>query len=311
MPTASYAVHGLRVRSDLPLPLTRAVDHARPDVEVVHAAAAAVPDEPPPGESYGSVGEPPARGWWSLDGETWRIRFGGRCELRAGPPWRRVEVDVDPSAPGGEVGDRIVKTGVLLALERSGHHLLHASAVDVGGLTIALAGAPGAGKSTLAALLCADGGELVSDDQLRVELETTGSGVICHPGLAAIRLRPPVSHLAAGLGDAVAGTWDGRTAVSPSAVGGARRLDALVLPEVVQGLEAVGLESLSASQAMLALAGTRSLPGVASWMAERFHLHASLVERLPALRVRLPRGRVPTEEERESLIARLRSRAAA
>jgi hypothetical protein len=311
VPPVSYTVHGLCVRSDLPLPLALASNHAQPDVEVVRAAGVPVPDEPPRGESYGSVGEPPARGWWSLDGEAWRIRFGGRCELRIAPAWRRIDVDVDPDAPAGVVGDRVVKTGVAFALERSGHHMLHASAVDLDGLTIALAGAPGAGKSTLAALLCADGGTLVSDDQLRVELEVDSDAVICHPGLEVIRLRSPMRHVAARLGDRVSQTWDGRTAVSPTAVVGPRRLNALVLPEVVEGLEAVGLHSLAPSQAMLALAGTRSLPGITRWISERFHLHASLAERLPALSVKLPRGRVPTEEERTSLVARLRGCAAA
>src|SRR3954466_9959093 len=65
-----YIVHGLPVRSDFPLPLAQAANGMQPHGEVVRRGRAPVPvpDEPPPGESYGAVGTPPAKSWWSLDG---------------------------------------------------------------------------------------------------------------------------------------------------------------------------------------------------------------------------------------------------
>ena len=46
---------------------------------------------------------------------------------------------------------------------------LHASAVEVEGSALAIVGHSGGGKSTLAALLCAAGGRLVTDDALDSE----------------------------------------------------------------------------------------------------------------------------------------------
>ena len=304
MRTAAYTVHGLPVRSEIPLPLAQVGNGSLPHVEVVRrdAAPVPVPDAPPPGESYGAVGTPPARSWWSLDGETWRIRFPGRCELHVAPPWRRVEVDMHVGAPAEVVADRIVKTGVLFALERQGQHVLHASAVRIRGAAIAFVGTSGSGKSTLAALLCADGGALVSDDQLRVEFAE--EGVVCHPGLDAIRLRTEVREIASLLGDA-GRTWDGRTAVLPATADGPQRLDLLVLPALTTERGALEVKRLSKPEAMLALAGTRATPRIPEWLAARFHTHASLVERLPAFRILLPFGSVPDADARRALLERL------
>src|SRR5439155_24182481 len=54
-------------------------------------------------------------------------------------------------------------------------------------LPISFVGAPGMGKSTLAALLCASGADLVTDDVLR--LSPDGAALRCCFGPAEIRLR--------------------------------------------------------------------------------------------------------------------------
>jgi hypothetical protein len=307
---ATYAAHGLCVRSEIPLPLEEGPSGTRADVEIVRGATTITPDEAPPGESVWSIGEPPARTWWSLAGQTWRIRLPRLCELRIEPPWRRLEVDVSPDAHPDTLGDRIVKTGVLFALERQGQHMLHASAVHIRGTTIALIGAPASGKSTLAALLCADGGSLVSDDQLRVELGDDDDAVTCHRGSGPIRLRPAMRHVADLLGGGTGDTWDGRTTVSPAAQLGSRRLDVLVLPRLTARLDGPQVDRLDVGEAILALAATRATPGVQEWIRARFHLHASLVARLPAFALRLPLGRVPTAAERAGLLDQMTGAAA-
>lgn len=308
MTAIRYAVHGLELLSDLELPLERSRTEADPALVIRRRDELPLPDAPAPGAPCGSLGVPPQRVWWTLDGATYRVRLGGLCELRLAPPWRTVDVDVDPAGPLEVVGDRIVRTALPFGLDRLGHDLLHASAVQVGATTIAIAGAPGAGKSTLVALFCADGGSLISDDQLRVELGPDGA--VCHPGLGTIRLRPAVAELAALMDLPASATWDGRTAVSPGVRHAARpRLDALVLPEVVDGAPAI--ERLRPGQALMRLASSRADPRDAPGRTRRFHLHASLVERMPAFGVRLPRGSLPDRAFRAALLDRVAAESAA
>lgn len=308
MTAVRYSVHGLELLSEVELPLGRSTGRADPALVVHRGRELPLPDAPAPGTPAGSLGVPPQRVWWTLDGGTYRVRFGGLCELRLGPPWERVDVDLDPAGSPEVVGDRIVRTALPFALERLGHELLHASAVQVGEHTIAIAGAPGTGKSTLTALLCADGATLVSDDQLRVELGP--DGVRCHPGLASIRLRPAVAELAALVSGPARATWDGRTAVSPGLDHRTRELAALVLPAVVDGAGTPAVERLSPAQAVVRLASSRADPRDAIGRTRRFHLHASLLEQLPAFGVRLTRGSLPDVEFRRALLERVAAEAA-
>ncbi len=53
--------------------------------------------------------------------------------------------------------------------------VLHASAVDVGGRAVGFVGSSGMGKTTLATLMCRDGGLLVTDDVLRLRRGPDGN----------------------------------------------------------------------------------------------------------------------------------------
>ena len=304
MTGARYAVHGLTVRSDLPLPLSTAGADGETELVIRRLGDAPVPDCSPPGASQGTLGVPPDRVWWSLDGNAYRVRFAGGCDLTIGPPWRTLEVRVDPAASGEIVGDRIVKTALPFALERLGHELLHAGAIEAAGRTLAFVGPTGSGKSTLVALLCADGATLISDDQLRVELDP--DGVVCHPGLALIRLRADASAVAAMLGEPARRTWDGRTSATPRVlVRGPRRIAALVLPCIEDGVREPAVERLTPVHALPLLSSSRATPRNPTWQLQRFELHASLLERLPVFRVRLPRGSLPDRPARDALLERL------
>jgi hypothetical protein len=67
-----------------------------------------------------------------------------------------------------------------------GHAVLHASCVEYDGVATAFVGDSGAGKSTVAAMLCASGARLVTDDVLRVD---HSGGARCHAGATSLRLR--------------------------------------------------------------------------------------------------------------------------
>jgi len=75
----------------------------------------------------------------------------------------------------------------LLAALR-GLHVLHASAISLGDHAVAIAGAPGAGKSTLALEFALRGRRLLAEDVLALRLD--GEDVIAEPGVSLVNLLP-------------------------------------------------------------------------------------------------------------------------
>src|SRR6185437_10571032 len=107
----------------------------------------------------------------------------------------------------------------------------HASAVELDGRTVALTGASGVGKSSLALSLVVLGGRFVTDDVLAVEPDGIGS-VLVHPGPGVAHVEPDeLAHVDAAsrpsLGEALPGT-DGKLVLTHDPVEGPRPLDTLV-----------------------------------------------------------------------------------
>lgn len=174
----SYRAFGLHVCSAIPLPeLPEQVDPVDPvDVFVRRDALARFApevDEAPPG-SYSRAD----RALLRLDGV-------GRFLVRDGS-----EIVVEPE-PG--VSDETLRMGILglalgMVLHQRGALLLHASAVEVSGGTVAFMGDKGQGKSTLAAALHARGHRLVTDDVLAISV--TPGGALAYPSFPQIKLWP-------------------------------------------------------------------------------------------------------------------------
>jgi HPr serine kinase-like protein len=76
----------------------------------------------------------------------------------------RIRFEPEPSAPASAVSTWLHGTVAGLLLAQRGRFALHASVVEIDGVAIAVAGAPGAGKSTTALRLTQSGHPLVADD---------------------------------------------------------------------------------------------------------------------------------------------------
>ena len=97
------------------------------------------------------------------------------------------ELLCDPEPESAEWTTLIPAQALPLAATLRGLEVLHASGVVVGGRAVLFAGAPGAGKSSLAAALLHRGAALLSDDT--VALESRDGALIAHPGAALLHLR--------------------------------------------------------------------------------------------------------------------------
>jgi hypothetical protein len=219
MQSATYLIHGLRVRSELPLPEALAPAGEGVDLDVRRGGEKEIGFAPPPGDvileqPFGDFGLAIAE----RDGDL-ALRFFGLCEFRVIGAGGAVEVRRQ-SDVGEDVAAALLVAGVLpCLLVRRGCRLLHASAVRYEGRTIALAGGTGAGKSMTAAQLCADGAELITDDVLRVEDRPDGQGQWCHRGTARILLHSGDAVLAERFpAERRRPCWDGRIAVAAPAV---------------------------------------------------------------------------------------------
>jgi hypothetical protein len=72
------------------------------------------------------------------------------------------------------------------ALLQQGEEPLHATVIEKDNMAVGLMGPSGAGKSTLAAFLISEGGDLVTDDMLRIRLEEKGA--YAYPGPYRMKL---------------------------------------------------------------------------------------------------------------------------
>lgn len=80
----------------------------------------------------------------------------------------------------------VMNYAVSSALIQQGEETLHSTVVDIGGRAIGLLGASGAGKSTLASFLRSRGGDIVTDDMLRITIDEETA--LAHPGPHRLKL---------------------------------------------------------------------------------------------------------------------------
>jgi hypothetical protein len=152
-------------------------------------------------------------------------------------------------------------------------------------------GDSGRGKSTLAALLCAQGARFLTDDLLR--LQPDGTGVRCFPGTGEIRLRPGAATLAEAFPATVQGTTpDGRTALQLAMDRSMPPLGAIVLPRPSRRCHQLQLERLSPSQALLALMASPRLQGLQQpeHLQHQLDACARLAAGVPVFQAEIPWG---------------------
>jgi len=179
-----YDVYGLTLMSDIRLSLPEARSGRCSEGDIVRIETVGA-------EAMPSVSDA------DFDPDPWfcqRLLSGGALYLC----WRNW-FDLIVSADGAKVlcrnlSDRsleffdayLTNFSVSAALIQRGIESLHATAVDIGGRAIGLLGACGAGKSTLASFLRSRGGEIVTDDMLRLTFD--GDAVLAHPGPHRLKL---------------------------------------------------------------------------------------------------------------------------
>jgi hypothetical protein len=295
-----YECSGLTVASEIPLaaPKSTIADPAEADVTVVLGNEVDPPFERP---SVDLIAELVVDDY--LCYTICRVDDGYVARL----PWiADFHIDADlrrvvchPVASRQSEVIPIVIPGTITAflLSMAGHCVLHGSAVDLGGRALAFVGVSGQGKSTMAAIFCADGATLVTDDVLPLEFGEAGTDpgpVFCLRSGHEIRLREKAASLARHFGDdAVRITTDERHAVAPPPSPFERvPLSAIVLPRPDRDHSEVRARRLGAGEASLALTRCQRIEG---WygpdhLRQQFIDIGRTVSAVPVFEVSVPWG---------------------
>ena len=185
----SYHAYGLKIRSDLPLPLLRSDDgdvgnHPTISENVfIHLQHDSRKHTDPPGNE---------NAYWEISRENaaLMIKGIGTFHIRQGR-----DITIHPAAHFDEQMIQIIIINSLLAIVLFQRKMLvfHASSVRIDGSAVAFLGTSGAGKSLIAAALCARGHSLVTDDVAPVRLLPKPPHV--YPGYPMIKMKPNESAM--------------------------------------------------------------------------------------------------------------------
>lgn len=291
-----YRAHGLTIAAEFDLALRPDVPNGdRPDITVRWGRDRCVPPEDPRGTLLARLATPDGTLRYALGrGPGFAVlRFPGLCDFVGDPRMAAVTVHLHPGADPALVP--VLAAGALLAVHLKLRRalVLHASAVRLGDAALAFVGASGMGKSTLAALVCAGGHDLLTDDVLRVETATGGAAAV-HPGSIECRLRPAAGQLADGApAGAVRPTADGRLALrQPARTGEPLPLLACVVPLPHRRCDGVEVRRLPRSRALMRML---QFPRLLGWLdpesaAAEFQALADLVEQVPVFDASIPWG---------------------
>lgn len=294
-----YLVHGLRISSDVPLPLP--VVDAPPDVTLTHRIAAALPAT--------ATFE---RRWTHGQGR-WILSYRqGTDELRYEIDDTGTSMTVACSRPDADLSQVTLGVGMGALLHVRGTPPLHGNAVAHEGRAVVISGAAGAGKSVLAAMLVASGAEHVSDDVSAIEI--AGGVARVHPGTTRMRL---ASDAVAAMGWTETATeteLDDKLVVEAASVGGRiasepRDLAAVYLLSAPH--DAADVPTITPLEPAVAVVALREHFYGAAWLggapADLLQRAAEISARVRTCTVRIPRDLSATAGNGEVLLADLRS----
>jgi hypothetical protein len=294
-PMSVYDVHGLRMRSALVLPAPITEEPAAVDVAVGEPFAA--PWERPSADVLAELIGPdgwPRYSFCRLADGSVRARFYSLADFHIDSAGGAVVCHTHPEVPPGVTAVLVAGSIASFLMMSAGTCVLHASAVEIAPhAAVALVGPTARGKTTTAALLCAGGGALVTDDVLPVRMR--GGEPMCGTGNDELRLRPQQSALVDLFTDQplLRHTADGRIAVRPRRTASREpALKAIVHPRPDREGAAFSVQRLSTMEAVSLLV---SVPRIEGWRAPDrvagvFTHAVDLAERLPVVEVSIPWG---------------------
>jgi hypothetical protein len=297
-----YRLYGLKVRSPWRLSSPAVEGSEAPDVIIERTTDAAFADIDSAFRADGN--DPSGFRYQRLPGGRHHVRWGTDFEFLVERQGQRVLARSSPNAGPGSFITYLLSQALSFVLLERGVEPLHATVVAVGGRAVGFMGAPGTGKSTLAAEFLRMGAKVVTDDLLVVD--RAESGFLAHPGPPRIKLSPEVARRL--LGDGTSGVpttaagkliiplGDGTWSADPV------RLDRLYVLQVSYAPTGrVSIRGVSERRALLELTRNTFNPVVVTppRLRRQFQAASTLASTLPVKTVSYPRdlGRIAAVRE--------------
>lgn len=207
----SYLAYGLELTSDRAIPGLVPLD-SRPGkfrdlhIQFDESRPSECSDTDPVGETLwyttdikDAEGNPALKIWKGSGSGDYFIRYTHGLTFRLNAELSRVSVHRIRPTADEDVALFLLGPVLGIVLRLQGVTSLHASAVEIGGRAVAFVGAPGAGKSTTAAIFARNGYAVLTDDI--VALQKQESEFLVHPGYPFLNLLPRSLALLDGLTD--------------------------------------------------------------------------------------------------------------
>jgi hypothetical protein len=190
-----YLAHGLRVASEMPLPLPEEPPVEDPDVRLRRVEPRVADDGSCLGLRLVATTSPGSRQQvdvWRTEARL-RLDYPGSCAFEIHHDGSLIEAHPHQGAKPAEIADHFLSVPLACAALRSGRTPLHASAVIHGPHALGFAAPSGFGKSTIAAACLAQGASLAADDAVLLTRQE-GSAfaqlghrrLMCHPRVVAV-----------------------------------------------------------------------------------------------------------------------------
>jgi hypothetical protein len=297
-----YRLYGLKVVSPWRLSSPAVEGSEGPDVVIERATDAAFADIDPALRAGND--DPSGFRYRQLPGGRHYVRWGTDFEFLVERQGQRVLARPSPNAGLGSFVTYLLSQALSFVLVERGVEPLHATVVAVGARAVGFMGAPGTGKSTLAAEFLRMGAKVVTDDLLVVD--RAESGFLAHPGSPRIKLSPEVARRLLGEGTSGVPTTAAGKLIIPLGDGTWRadpvRLDRLYVLQVSDAPTGrVSIRGVSERRALLELTRNTFNPVVVTppRLRRQFQAASTLASTLPVKTVSYPRdlGRIAAVRE--------------
>jgi len=291
MSPTTYLLHGLILNSEIPLdePI---VDLQPPDLWARIGAAREVPDEISEGDVVAELIMGSRRLYMAAETDHGLlVRFPGLADFIIDHESQTIICHSAESTDPRFVSILLPGTVLAVYLSMLGRCVLHASAVEANGRAVVFVGFSGMGKSTCAAMACATGARLITDDLLVTDLSDKPEAV---PGASHIRLREKASSILDAFGNRPRSweTADGRTAIAPPRYTSRAPIAGIVIPLPSRDLDRLEVRRIRAHEALTRLLPFARVPG---WtrrdvVRSQFMNIGALANRVPVFEIAIPWG---------------------